>query len=165
MLQMPTKCERLWALSVRISQPCLIRPPLISHFCLVRHTPVDTFYWQPLVNGPLNSSPPEHTPLITNSAHFWVELDGVYCTVGSRFWVWDAKIITVTVSRHRPLRRKYQEIVKSVFLQTMGVMSGHARKKTHGELQDKINGLWVQYQTVRERNRILHRFVHISFVI
>ncbi len=43
----------------------------------------------------------------------------------------------------RPLKRKYQEIVKSVFLQTMGVNTGQARKKTHGELQEKINGLWV----------------------
>ncbi len=25
----------------------------------------------------------------------------------------------------------------------MGVNTGQARKKTHGELQEKINGLWV----------------------
>ncbi|CAH1800044.1 unnamed protein product [Owenia fusiformis] len=44
---------------------------------------------------------------------------------------------------HRPLTKEYQEIAKSVFLQTSGSATGTARKKTHGELQDKIGGLWT----------------------
>ncbi|KAI0226546.1 E3 UFM1-protein ligase 1 [Lamellibrachia satsuma] len=43
---------------------------------------------------------------------------------------------------HRPLTQQYQEIAKSIFLQSVGAASSGARKKTHGELSDKITGLW-----------------------
>ena len=43
----------------------------------------------------------------------------------------------------RPLKRQYQEIVKSVFLQHIGSTSSAARKKTHDNLADKVGGLWM----------------------
>ncbi|XP_064629084.1 E3 UFM1-protein ligase 1-like [Lineus longissimus] len=49
----------------------------------------------------------------------------------------------IAVELHRPLHREFQQIVKSVFLQASGTASGSGRKKTHGELQDKISGLWT----------------------
>ena len=42
----------------------------------------------------------------------------------------------------RPLTQQYQQVAKSVFLLSVGAASGGARKKTHGELSDKITGLW-----------------------
>lgn len=43
---------------------------------------------------------------------------------------------------YRPLSKQYQEVAKSVFLQTAGADTGTGRKKTHGELQEKLLGLW-----------------------
>jgi hypothetical protein len=43
----------------------------------------------------------------------------------------------------RPLRRQYQTVAKSIFLQHMGSTSSATRKKTHDELSDKVSGLWV----------------------
>ena len=43
----------------------------------------------------------------------------------------------------RPLNREFTELAKSVFLQTQGTATGAARKKTHGDLSDKVNGLWT----------------------
>ena len=43
----------------------------------------------------------------------------------------------------RPLSREYQELGKSIFLTSAGTDTGMGRKKTHGELQEKISGLWT----------------------
>ncbi|XP_023930232.1 E3 UFM1-protein ligase 1 [Lingula anatina] len=43
---------------------------------------------------------------------------------------------------YRPLKRQYQEIAKSVFLQS-SASSGTPRKKTQGELQEKLVTLWT----------------------
>ena len=40
------------------------------------------------------------------------------------------------------MRRQYQDIAKSVFLQSIGGATSSGRKKTHGDLSEKINGLW-----------------------
>lgn len=45
---------------------------------------------------------------------------------------------------HRPLTRRYQEVLKTVFLESMGTATSSARKKTHSELAEKISGLWVK---------------------
>lgn len=42
----------------------------------------------------------------------------------------------------RPLTKQYQDIAKSIFLQTSGA-SSHERKKTHVELKEKLVGLWT----------------------
>ena len=42
----------------------------------------------------------------------------------------------------RPLTQQYQQVARSIFLQSVGAASSGARKKTHGELSDKITGLW-----------------------
>ncbi|KAL4233241.1 E3 UFM1-protein ligase 1 [Mactra antiquata] len=42
----------------------------------------------------------------------------------------------------RPLTKQYQEVAKSIFLQTSG-LSSSKRKKTQVELQDKLIGLWT----------------------
>ncbi|XP_069138905.1 E3 UFM1-protein ligase 1-like [Argopecten irradians] len=44
---------------------------------------------------------------------------------------------------HRPLTKQFQEMAKSIFLSQSGAGSGASRKKTHGELQEKISGLWT----------------------
>jgi hypothetical protein len=41
------------------------------------------------------------------------------------------------------LTRQYQEAAKSIFLTQSGTSTGTGRKKTHGELQEKISGLWT----------------------
>ncbi|KAL3882423.1 hypothetical protein ACJMK2_028766 [Sinanodonta woodiana] len=43
----------------------------------------------------------------------------------------------------RPLTRQYQEIAKSIFLQNTGVDSSFARRKTQGDLEEKLSGLWT----------------------
>jgi len=43
----------------------------------------------------------------------------------------------------RPLTKQYQEVAKSIFLQSTGTASTSARKKTHGDLQEKLTGLWT----------------------
>ncbi|XP_076076266.1 E3 UFM1-protein ligase 1-like [Mytilus galloprovincialis] len=53
----------------------------------------------------------------------------------------DSFIAEIALQLHRPLTRQYQEAAKSVFLTQSG--TGTARKKTHGELQEKISGLWT----------------------
>ncbi|XP_053396896.1 E3 UFM1-protein ligase 1-like isoform X2 [Mercenaria mercenaria] len=42
----------------------------------------------------------------------------------------------------RPLTKEYQDVAKSIYLQTSGA-SSHERKKTHGELNEKLVGLWT----------------------
>ena len=54
------------------------------------------------------------------------------------FYLMNAKISLT----FRPLSKQYQELARSVFLQTMGTATSSARKKTHSDLQDKVNGLW-----------------------
>ncbi|XP_005093191.2 E3 UFM1-protein ligase 1 [Aplysia californica] len=50
------------------------------------------------------------------------------------------ELLTEVASRlHRPLQKQYQEVAKSIFLKT----SGAEKKKTAGEIQDKVNGLWT----------------------
>ncbi|XP_064606518.1 E3 UFM1-protein ligase 1-like [Liolophura sinensis] len=44
---------------------------------------------------------------------------------------------------YRPLSKQYQETAKSIFLQSAGAATTSSRKKTHGELQEKISGLWT----------------------
>ncbi|XP_071112658.1 E3 UFM1-protein ligase 1-like [Haliotis cracherodii] len=44
---------------------------------------------------------------------------------------------------YRPLTRQFQEVAKSIFLETSGTATGSDRKKTHGELQEKVSGLWT----------------------
>ena len=43
----------------------------------------------------------------------------------------------------RPLKREYQSVARSVFLQTAGSASSAARKKNQDQLQEKIVGLWT----------------------
>ena len=49
---------------------------------------------------------------------------------------------TVIFCTFRPLRKQYQSIARSVFLQTVGGGSGTSRKKTHGDTTEKANGLY-----------------------
>ncbi|OWF52506.1 E3 UFM1-protein ligase 1-like [Mizuhopecten yessoensis] len=44
---------------------------------------------------------------------------------------------------HRPLTKQFHEQAKSIFLSQSGSGSGAIRKKTHGELQEKLSGLWT----------------------
>ncbi|XP_033740513.1 E3 UFM1-protein ligase 1-like [Pecten maximus] len=44
---------------------------------------------------------------------------------------------------HRPLTKQFHELAKSIFLSQSGSGSGASRKKTHGELQEKLSGLWT----------------------
>lgn len=44
---------------------------------------------------------------------------------------------------HRPLNRQYQEMAKSIFLQASGTGTSADRRKTFGELQEKVSGLWT----------------------
>ncbi|KAK3097920.1 hypothetical protein FSP39_014469 [Pinctada imbricata] len=52
-------------------------------------------------------------------------------------------ITEIATQLYRPLCREYQEMGKSIFLTNVGVDTGTGRKKTHGELQEKIAGLWT----------------------
>ncbi|XP_060085103.1 E3 UFM1-protein ligase 1-like [Ylistrum balloti] len=44
---------------------------------------------------------------------------------------------------HRPLTKQFHELAKSIFLSQSGSLSGASRKKTHGDLQEKLSGLWT----------------------
>ena len=44
---------------------------------------------------------------------------------------------------NRPLNRKYQEALKTVFLQTSGTATGSGRRKIHAELSEKITSQWT----------------------
>ena len=48
-------------------------------------------------------------------------------------------VVVVFFLIFRPLQKQYQEVAKSIFLKT----SGAEKKKSAGEIQDKINGLWT----------------------
>ncbi|XP_041352630.1 E3 UFM1-protein ligase 1-like [Gigantopelta aegis] len=64
----------------------------------------------------------------------------------------------------RPLSKQYQEIAKSIFLQSAGAASGSDRKKTHGDLQEKLNGLWSNVKLFEKGLKLFPEDAHSQFV-
>ncbi|CAL1533609.1 unnamed protein product [Lymnaea stagnalis] len=60
----------------------------------------------------------------------------------------------------RPLARQYQEVAKSIFLKS----SGTDRKKTAAEVQDKMNGLWVNARLFEKSIKLFEEPVHTNLV-
>lgn len=55
----------------------------------------------------------------------------------------------------RPLTKQYQDVAKSIFLQSAGADTSSARKKTHGELQEKLTGLWTNARLFEKGLKLL----------
>lgn len=55
----------------------------------------------------------------------------------------------------RPLTKQYQDVAKSIFLQSTGADTSSGRKKTHSELQEKISGLWTNAKLFEKGLKIL----------
>ncbi|CAG5136377.1 unnamed protein product [Candidula unifasciata] len=71
------------------------------------------------------------------------------------------ELISEIASRlHRPLTRQYQEVAKSIFLKN----SGTDRKKTALEIQDRINGLWVNARLFEKGIQLWEDPVHSQLV-
>ncbi|XP_076444457.1 E3 UFM1-protein ligase 1-like [Babylonia areolata] len=71
------------------------------------------------------------------------EIQGVLQSQGSLADCPNTLLRDIATQLHRPLTRQYQEVAKSIFLQTSGTGTSADRKKAFGELQDKISGLWT----------------------
>uniref|UniRef100_A0A2C9KNN7 E3 UFM1-protein transferase 1 homolog n=2 Tax=Biomphalaria TaxID=6525 RepID=A0A2C9KNN7_BIOGL len=66
----------------------------------------------------------------------------------------------IATQLHRPLTRQYQEVAKSIFIKS----SGTDRKKTAVEVQDKINGLWVNTHLFEKGIKLFEEAVQINLV-
>ncbi|XP_077864650.1 E3 UFM1-protein ligase 1-like isoform X2 [Saccoglossus kowalevskii] len=55
----------------------------------------------------------------------------------------------------RPLTKSYQEVARSIFMQTTGTSDSVDRRKTHSELQDRINGLWTNIKLFEKGIKIV----------
>ncbi|WAR06782.1 UFL1-like protein [Mya arenaria] len=64
----------------------------------------------------------------------------------------------------RPLTKQYQDVAKSIFLQASGTESTSARKKTHGELQEKLTGLWTNARLFEKGLKHLPEDVQLNSV-
>ncbi|XP_074653145.1 E3 UFM1-protein ligase 1-like isoform X2 [Tubulanus polymorphus] len=71
-------------------------------------------------------------------------------------------ITEIAQQLYRPLKRQYQESIKSVYLQTTQTATSSGRKKTHSELQDKINGLWTNIKLFEKGIKYFNRELQIQ---
>ncbi|XP_070550481.1 E3 UFM1-protein ligase 1-like [Ptychodera flava] len=63
---------------------------------------------------------------------------------------------------HRPLTKAYQDIARSVFLEATGEGASGDRRKTHSELQDKVNGLWINIKLFEKGIRVVGEELQIQ---
>ena len=63
----------------------------------------------------------------------------------------------------RPLTKQYQDVAKSIFLQSAGADTSSARKKTHGELQEKLTGLWTNARLFEKGLKLLPGKIAVTF--
>ncbi|KAH9525822.1 E3 UFM1-protein ligase 1 [Bulinus truncatus] len=66
----------------------------------------------------------------------------------------------IATQLHRPLTRQYQEVAKSIFIKS----SGTDRKKTAVEVQDKVNGLWVNAHLFEKGIKLFEEPVQLNLV-
>ncbi|XP_046571677.1 LOW QUALITY PROTEIN: E3 UFM1-protein ligase 1-like [Haliotis rubra] len=65
---------------------------------------------------------------------------------------------------YRPLTRQFQEVAKSIFMETSGTATGSDRKKTHGELQEKVSGLWTNAKLFEKGLKHFGGDTHVQLV-
>ena len=64
-------------------------------------------------------------------------------------------VILLGIFCSRPLTKQYQDVAKSIFLQSAGTDTSSARKKTHSDLQEKITGLWTNARLFEKGLKLL----------
>ncbi|XP_077976993.1 E3 UFM1-protein ligase 1-like isoform X2 [Glandiceps talaboti] len=67
----------------------------------------------------------------------------------------DEFLTEIATQLHRPLTRAYQEVAKSIFLETTGAGGSSDRRKTHSNLQEKVNGLWTNIRLFEKAIRVV----------